>query len=146
MAINTKALTAVAITLAKAYDAREKASTANTPALVSALGGADKEAARAALRPLLAPRYGVEGRESKTGKMMFPSDTEEGKRLHNCVAYIVSLAYPKSSEERVEIEVPAEVQAWMDAVVKKTNNGYEECGTILRSALAIALSNLKQKV
>lgn len=142
MAINTKALSAVATILAKAYDARVKAGTDNTPALVNALGGADKEAARAALRPLLAPRYGVEGRESKSGKLMFPSDTEEGKRLHNCVAYIVSLAYPKTSEERVSIEVPAEVQAWMDAVVKKTNNGYLEAGTILKSALATALSNL----
>ena len=67
MAINTKSLSAVATILAKAYDARVKAGTDNTPALVNALGGADKEAARAALRPLLAPRYGVEGRESKSG-------------------------------------------------------------------------------
>lgn len=142
MAINTKSLTIVANAIAAALDACDKISMDKTPALVAALGGADKASAQAALRPILAVRYGVECGETKTGKVTVPTDTPEGKRVHNRVAYLCKLAYPETVAEREELAVPAAIQKLADALAVACAE-YEESRRLANTALSAALSNLK---
>lgn len=147
MAINTKSLTIVANAIAAALDACDKTSADKTPALIAALGGADKASAQAALRPIMAVRYGVECGETKTGKVTVPTDTPEGKRVHNRVAYLCKLAYPETANEREELQVPKAIQALADALAQacakhKKCRSLAESRRLANTALSAALSNL----
>ena len=147
MAINTKSLTIVANAIAAALDTADKVSADNLPKLIAALGGADKASAQAALRPIMAVRYGVECGETKTGKVTVPTDTPEGKRVHNRVAYLCKLAYPETANEREELQVPKAIQALADALAQacakhKKCRSLAESRRLANTALSAALSNL----
>ena len=95
----------------------------------------------------MAVRYGVECGETQSGKVTVPTDTPEGKRVHNRVAYLCKLAYPETSEERVELQVPKAIQALADALAQacakhKKCRSLAESRRLANTALAAALSNL----